>query len=237
VNRVRRGPPSSFRTLETTPPPTARGRRTRARLIRAAETVFGQAGYYDARISEITREAGVAMGTFYLYFPSKEALFRALVASLNHDLRRTLSEGTSPLPTRAAAEAEGLRLFFRYLLRHRKLYRIVHEAASVDPALYRQYVERIAQGYQAGLTRAMEAGEVKRVDPELLAYALMGIAETVATRYVIWEDGMTETKFDQLVDLILHGLLVEDGTSRPDSRHKLSARSRTAGSARGGRAR
>jgi len=197
---------SSFRTLEGTPP-TRRGQQTRTRLIRAAETVFGNVGYYETRVSEITREAGVALGTFYLYFPSKEELFRALVTSLNHDLRRTLSEGTRDLPTRAEMEAEGLRRFFRFLLRHRKLYRIVKEAASVDPKLYREYVSRIAQGYREGLARSMAAGEVKDADPELLAYALMGIAETVATRYVIWEDGMDEAKFDQLVEFILHGLL------------------------------
>lgn len=208
---------SSFRSLAA-PPPTERGQRTRARLIRAAETVFGNVGYYDTRISEITRTAGVAMGTFYLYFPSKEELFRALVTSLNHDLRRTLSEGTRTLPTRAAAEEEGLRLFFRFLLRHRKLYRIVKEAASVDPALYREYVHRIADGYREGLARAMETGEVTRADPELIAYALMGIAETVAMRYVIWEDGMTETKFEQLTELILHGLLANSHARRPPRR-------------------
>jgi AcrR family transcriptional regulator len=206
--------PSSF----PPPPRTLRGQRTRIRLIRAAETVFGNVGFYDTRISEITREAGVATGTFYLYFTSKEELFHALLVSLNHDLRRTLSEGTRKLATRAEMEAEGLRLFFRFLLRHRKLYRIVLEAASVDPLLYREHVTRIAEGYREGLARAMETGEVKRADPELFAYALMGIAETVATRYVIWEDGMSEEKFDQLVDLILHGLLADQDRGRRSPR-------------------
>jgi AcrR family transcriptional regulator len=220
---------SSFRTLAELPP-TPRGQRTRARLIRAAETVFGEVGYYDTRISEITREAGVAMGTFYLYFPSKEELFRALVTSLNHDLRRTLSEGTRTLPTRAAAEREGLRLFFHFLLRHRKLYRIVKEAASVDPALYREYVERIAEGYRGGLARAMETGEVKRADPELFAYALMGVAETVAMRFVIWEDGMTEGRLDQLTELILHGLIA-DGHRAPAGPRRSPRARRSRGAA------
>jgi len=229
VNRGTSSVASSFRPLSA-PPPTPRGQRTRTRLIRAAETVFGEVGYYDTRISEITRAAGVAMGTFYLYFPSKEELFRGLLTSLNHDLRRTLSEGTRKLPTRAAAEAEGLRLFFRFLLRHRKLYRIVKEAASVDPALYREYVERIAEGYRAGLARAMETGEVKRGDPELFAYALMGVAETVAMRFVIWEDGMTEGKFDQLTELILHGLLADGhGSASRPRRDPPSGRRKRAG--------
>jgi AcrR family transcriptional regulator len=222
VSRGRSLTLSGFPTPGTIPP-TWRGQRTRARLIRAAETVFGNVGYHDARISEITREAGVAMGTFYLYFPSKEVLFRALVASLNHDLRRTLSEGTRELPTRAAIEEEGLRLFFHFLHRHRKLYRIVQEAASVDPALHREYVSRIARGYEQGLSRAMDSGEVRRADPELFAYALMGIAETVASRYVIWESEMDEAKIDQLMELILHGLLAEGKKNRRTSPRVVSS--------------
>jgi AcrR family transcriptional regulator len=204
-------------------PPTQRGQRTRTRLIRAAEVVFGNVGYHDARVSEITRQAGVALGTFYLYFPSKEELFRAMLAGINHDLRRTLSEGTRGLPTRAAMEAEGLRLFFHFLRRHRKLYRIVKQAEGVDPALYQEYYRRIARGYQTGLARAMERGELKRVDPELAAYALMGVADFVASRYIIWEDGLTEAKFDQLVEILLHGL-VADGARR---RERLRGRSST----------
>lgn len=199
-------------------PPTSRGQQTRVRLIRAAEVVFGNVGYHDARVSEITRRAGVALGTFYLYFPSKEELFRAMLAWLNHDLRRTLKEGTAGLPTRAEMEAEGLRLFFHFLRRHRKLYRIVKQAEGIDPGLYRQYYRRIARGYQQGLAQAMEHGEMKRIDPELVAYALMGIADFVATRYVIWEDGLSETKLDQLIEFILHGLAADEKAPCRDAR-------------------
>lgn len=188
-------------------PRTARGQRTREMLIRAAEDEFGDAGYYEAGIAGITRRAGVALGTFYLYFSSKEELFRALLWSLNHDLRRTLNRATRDLTTRAEQEEEGLRAFFRFLARHRKLYRIVKEAESVDPRLYRDYYERIADRYGRGLARAMNRGEFRRLDPELVAYALMGIADFTASRYVVWEGGPIEPKVRQLAEMILHGLL------------------------------
>jgi AcrR family transcriptional regulator len=225
VNRPRPAAGEHLLRLPETPP-TSRGQRTRLRLIRAAEIVFGEVGYHDARVSEITRRAGVALGTFYLYFPSKEELFRAMLAWLNHDLRRALTEGTRGLGSRAEKEAQGFRLFFHFLRRHQKLYRIVKQAEGVDPALYQEYYRRIARGYQEGLARAIASGELKPIDPELAAYALMGIADFVATRYVIWEDGLTETKFDQLLEMILHGLVV-DGAAAP------VARPRARGSARG----
>ena len=68
-------------------PVTARGQRTRQRILDAAETVFGERGYEAASIVDITRAAGVAQGTFYLYFNSKKAVFAELVGELGATLR------------------------------------------------------------------------------------------------------------------------------------------------------
>lgn len=188
-------------------PRTKRGERTRLKIIRAAEKVFGERGYYEARISEITRQSGVALGTFYLYFSSKEEIFRALIETLNRDLRHTLAEGTRDLKTRAEVEAEGLRLFLKFLQHHRKLYRIVKQAEVVDPDLFRWYYQRIAQGYGRGLEAAMDRGEFRRRDAELIAFALMGIGDFVGMRYVTQDGGLSDAKLEELVDFILHGLV------------------------------
>ena len=59
----------------------AKGRETRRRLLDAAERVFGELGFYDASIVKITEAAGVAQGTFYLYFASKQEIFEELPRS------------------------------------------------------------------------------------------------------------------------------------------------------------
>ena len=63
----------------TVTPPTARGQKTRAKLLKAAEVVFGTKGYEAAAIADITRKADVALGTFYVYFPDKKSLYVELV--------------------------------------------------------------------------------------------------------------------------------------------------------------
>ncbi len=60
-------------------PPTAKGRATRQAILEAAEEVFGELSYDRASIAEITRRAGVAQGTFYVYFADKKAAFIELV--------------------------------------------------------------------------------------------------------------------------------------------------------------
>ena len=92
-------------------PKTARGAATRRAILAAAEQVIGTAGYNDASIAEITRFAGVAQGTFYIYFKGKEEVFRAIVLEMGRRLRGVLSEAIEASADRLDAEREGLRAF------------------------------------------------------------------------------------------------------------------------------
>lgn len=168
-------------------PQTARGEATRARLLAAAETLFGRKGFHPTSIGDITREAGVGHGTFYLWFDSKEVIFRELVRHLSHELRSTIRDAVTGLEDRVAIEETGVRTFLRFVLAHRDLYRIVLEAEFVAPDLHRWYYERLAEGYAEGLSAAMAEGEIPRTDPETLAYSLMGIAHFMGVRWVVWE--------------------------------------------------
>ncbi|MDQ7083067.1 MAG: helix-turn-helix domain-containing protein [Aquificota bacterium] len=60
---------------------------TRGRLIEAAKRVFSERGYHNAQIAHIIDEAGVARGTFYLYFRSKEEIFRELLREVVEELK------------------------------------------------------------------------------------------------------------------------------------------------------
>jgi len=188
-------------------PVTIRGEQTRRRLLEAAEEVFGEMGFRRASISEIVRRAGVAQGTFYLYFDSKEDIFRALVRYMSHELRKFIATAVAGLQDRLEIEREGYRAFFRFVLQHRFLYRIVLESQFVDEAVYREYYRRLAEGYARGLARAMEAGQIRRLDPETLAYCLMGVAHLLGMRWVLWENREPpEEVLETAMAFIRHGI-------------------------------
>lgn len=192
-------------------PTTARGEATRQKLLEAAERLFGRKGYHRASVSGITREAGVGHGTFYLYFESKEEIFRELVRHLSHELRSTIAREVEGLDDRLEAERAGFRTFFAFVREHQNLYRIVNEADSVDPALSRWYYERLGRGYAEGLREAMEAGQIRRLDPEALAYALAGMGHMLGVRWVLWEGREPpEAWMETLMSLLRDGL-VPDG--------------------------
>ncbi|WP_082100414.1 TetR/AcrR family transcriptional regulator [Demequina maris] len=169
-------------------PLTKRGEKTRGRLLEAAEHVFADQGYHDASIVKITERAGIGLGTFYLYFDSKQAIFEALVLDLNRRVRHAMSEEMAGASTRIEAERAGFAGFFRFTSEHPALYRVVREAEYVSPGTMREHYQRIVAGYEDGLRRAQADGDVDRgLDPEVTAWTLMGIGELIGMRYLLWE--------------------------------------------------
>ena len=169
-------------------PPTAKGRATRRAILDAAEEVFGELSYDRASIAEITRRAGVAQGTFYVYFPDKKAAFVELVHVLNHNLRLAIATAVAGLESRFEIERIGFHTFFEYVVKHRPLYRVVRESEFVDPETPRWHYETIAESYIRGLAKAQGEGQIAtHVSAETMAWVLMGIAELIGARYVQWE--------------------------------------------------
>jgi AcrR family transcriptional regulator len=191
---------------------TARGERTRQKLLEAAERIFAELGFHDASIVKITEAAGVGQGTFYLYFGSKKQVFDELVLDLNARVRHAMTEAAAGGETRAQSELLGFGAFFRFTAEHPALYRIIRQAEFVSPESLQLHYERLTDGYVAGLRQAMEAGEVAQGDPEVLAWSLMGIGELVGMRWILWNGAteMPDRVFDELARILVRALGSKD---------------------------
>lgn len=188
-------------------PRTARGQKTLRRLLEAAALEFGERGYHDAAITGITGRAGVALGTFYTYFDSKEALFRALVRDMSHMVRQHIAEAVKDAPDRIAAERIGLAAFIAFVRRHRELYRIIEEAQFVAPEEYRQHYLTFADGYGRNLTAAASRGEIVDGENEPRAWALIGMSVFLGMRYGVWNDDLPPEKVAEVaIGLVAEGL-------------------------------
>lgn len=185
-----------------------RGRRTRAALLAAAEEVFVVYGWEIASIVKITERAGVSQGTFYRYFVSKRAIFDELVGDLNRRVRRAMSEGAIRGRTRTQIERGGFEAFFRFTAEHPALYRVIRQAEFASPEALRRHYERIAESYSHALAQAMAGGEIADGDPEVLAYALMGIGELIGMRWILWNEtkAVPPEVIDEMMAFIGRGL-------------------------------
>jgi AcrR family transcriptional regulator len=188
-------------------PGTDRGRATRSRLLDAAEVVFYESGYDQASIVAITQRAGIAMGSFYTYFPSKHVIFVELVKRFSVDVRRSLAIASSrATQTRADVERSALEAWFAYVLEHPALYTMVHESRVVAPELHRWWYEEFSASYVENFDR-LTPNHGADVDTEMLAYVFLGIADMLAMRWGIWAQEMPPPSVvDQLFVFISRGL-------------------------------
>lgn len=168
-------------------PRTDRGRRTLRKLLDAAAAEFGERGFHEASISAITRRAGTALGSFYTYFDSKDAIFRALVADMSARVRDHVAPAIEAAPDAISREEGALAAFLAFAREHQEIYRIVDEAEFVDPASFRTHYESTAQRMTERLRKGAASGELRDGVGEVEAWALMGMNVFLGLRYGVWD--------------------------------------------------
>lgn len=154
-----------------------RTERTRLALLSAARTLFKQQGYAGTTVAEITRAAGRAHGTFYLYFDSKHDLFTALLAGMGETI---VSHARDLWTEESTIDAIwlGVRDFFFGADQNRDLWRLLEEMAAVDEAAA-QLRTRLRGSFASRIRRGLELGTGSgRVDlePAVLADLLTAMA-------------------------------------------------------------
>ena len=192
-------------------PRTERGRRTQRKLLDAAAEEFAEKGFHEASIASITRAAGTALGSFYTYFESKDAIFRALVRDMSRQVGRHAAAAIGEETGALAIERLALQSFLAFAREHKEIYRIIDEAEFVDPESYRRHYETIASRIEGRLRAGAETGELRHDVGELQAWALMGMNVFLGLRYVVWGDeGDAASLAAEANRMIAHGIAGKD---------------------------
>src|SRR6202034_186703 len=119
------------------------------RLLSAAEHLFGERSYRRTSVADICARAGIATGSFYAHYGSKNDIFAAVVRRINADLRaamRAALESEDVPDGQRDRERVAFRAFFQMLSKRPWIDRIVRESEFVDPGLFREYYERLGGG-------------------------------------------------------------------------------------------
>ncbi|MDQ3471651.1 MAG: TetR/AcrR family transcriptional regulator, partial [Pseudomonadota bacterium] len=171
-------------------PRTARGERTLRRILDAALEEFGERGFSEGSIVGITQRASVALGTFYTYFDSKEAVFKALVSDMSAQVRDAVAPALATATDALDAEEKALASYLAFAGTQKQVYRIIDEAEFADPVgfekHYRTTASRIAARLDAGKTRRELAAEPSPLATEVEAWAIMGMNVFLGLRFAVW---------------------------------------------------
>ena len=183
-------------------PKTKRGQKTLDNIVRAAEELFFEKGYHATSIIDITNEANIALGTFYIYSKDKYSLYKFLLLSYSHDIRKAIALDIKPSHTRFEAEKIGLKAFLVYIRDHKHVYNIIWESLYIDKTLFIEYYEDFAGRYATGLVKAQEKGEVVDVDTTILSYFLMGVSNFIGLKYVMFDEDKDDN-LDEVVEKVM----------------------------------
>ncbi|MFM7026558.1 MAG: TetR/AcrR family transcriptional regulator [Limnohabitans sp.] len=208
-----------------TPPPHKRERRKQARpgeLLDAALDLFVEKGYAATRSEEVAVRAGVSKGTLFLYFPSKEELFKAVV---RENVVRHQTEGAEEIarfegPTAQLLEYLMLEWWRRYgATKAAGISKLIMSEASNFPDLARFFQDEVVSPGHAMvrtvLQRGMDRGEFRQIDLDLSVHSVLAPLLFLVT----WKHSMApccpsaqhiepETFIRHHTDLLVRGLSV-----------------------------
>jgi len=199
-------------------PKTKRGRETLNNILSAAAQEIYEKGYHNAAINDITRRAGVASGTFYVYFESKDDLYKFLLLQCSHMIRKHLNQAIKDCRTRREAEEVGLREWLKFIQKNQYMYHIIWESLYVDKQLFMDYYATFSQSYITGLEKAKERGEVNPdIDTDVLAWTLMGASNFLGLNWGLFKDhpGDIDRVVNSFMRILVGNVFTETGMFDP----------------------
>lgn len=205
-------------------PRSAKGRRTRARLLEAGKAVFERDGFLQARITDIANEADISHGAFYHYFDSKELLFREIAEEV--EVRLVSMDDIASDSERRGSPVDRIRAANRsYLLAYRreaKIMRVIEEVSRYNDdvrAVRDKRDDLLGLRLESAIARLQAEGVADpRIDKRYAAMALGGMVARFAETMFIggWANDF-ELAVDQLTLLWANALgLDADPHARPN---------------------
>ena len=153
----------------------------RQAILNAAREVFAELGFGETTVRDIIRRTGLASGTFYNYFRSKEEVFQALNDQLALEVRPALAQVRREAETFEKFVGDTFRIYFEYVGRDRTGFAMARRNAGHQRI--RMDSPEVVAGFEelrADVRRAVETGLAPPIDADYLTSAMIGTAFEMA---------------------------------------------------------
>lgn len=184
---------------------------SRSKLINAAVDEFAAKGYHTAKISDIVQAAGLTQAAFYLYFPSKEAIFTEIIEGYIEELRIRAQaiENVASLPSDRVPDQiyENLKVVFSFLASSPQLTRV----ALYESGRSHEIKNIISQAMAARITGNQNAGKIRQdLSPLIIAECIIGMVEHLTEKWLLTGEKSPEILAGESVQFLLYGVLARD---------------------------
>jgi AcrR family transcriptional regulator len=170
----------------TSEPRSQKAAQTRAKLLTAAKEIFEEKGFLAATVSDIVKRGGMAQGSFYHYFDSKEDVFRELAAvadtSLHAPMQQVVLDNSSEEPPTQRIR-KALRRFLEAYRRDARFLGVLEEVSRYDPVIGETRASRL-RSYNKEFQQSIE--QLQRhglADPALDPYLVSSVLASITTAF------------------------------------------------------
>ena len=168
-------------------------------ILQAAVTLFAELGYHQTTMQMVAEKAEFSVGYLYKHFSGKEEMYQALLAfhleSLDAIFAVQKELGLPPLEELHS----GYRAVCEHFNHYRQFMRIYHEEVAAEPGELQQSKERHFQDLRDLLQRAMDEGQIRPMDANVLAAAMHGATRELFARLAASEEA---DPFSELPDIL-----------------------------------
>jgi AcrR family transcriptional regulator len=171
----------------------------RRQLLDVACVEFAERGFYATAMDDLAAAAGVTKPVFYQHFPSKRALFIAVLEDVGGRLLEVLSEATESVNTGRARVTEGFAAYFRFVAADRAAFRLLFGASARNDPEFADVVDGVLSDAAAAVSNLIEIpGSTEH--RLILAHAVVGMAEGISRHALTDPDGSHDP--DQLAQWV-----------------------------------
>jgi AcrR family transcriptional regulator len=157
----------------------------REAILRAARDVFGELGFGAASVRDIVRATDLATGTFYNYFPDKEAVFRALVDDFAEEARRRVHAARSAATSVGSFVEDAYRAYFEYVVEDPGMVVVMRRNMGTVRTMFDDtQLPASTDELAADLRRAVAAGLIAPLDVDYAAHAMVAVAIELGERLI-----------------------------------------------------
>ena len=182
----------------------------REQLLAAARKVFREKGYDGATVSDIVQEAGVAQGTFYLYFPSKRDAFFALSQQVHEIMAKTFQNAYDPAMSFEDRLQAITKAGFECARTNADIIRLIFfgaDSISIEVQVAFLKNNPVIASMTQMFRMDIEAGNMEPMDPEIAARLLLGmIKNALIEAFVLGNEGDVERLKEGVTKLTINAL-------------------------------
>lgn len=164
----------------------------REQILEISLQLFAENGYHKTKISDIVREAGVAQGTFYWHFKSKEAIALEIIRIGQIHILEVIAQGYRQAPGTVQDAVKASEALFEDLLvfsqNNKYLMKLLLSGLESEESVNKAILEtriKMQEAFQNNIKRAMELGILPNNDPSLQAALLMSLIEGIIARWLL----------------------------------------------------